>query len=103
MTTTAEKSGQFILGDRSVHRIGYGAMQLSGPHIMGPPADRDAAIAVLRRAVEPGGDHIDTSGYYGPPRTNQIIRQAPHPPPPHPTIATHGGAPPPPGRPRPPG
>ncbi|MFQ1000641.1 oxidoreductase [Modestobacter sp. SSW1-42] len=78
-TPTAEKSGQFALGDRTVHRIGYGAMQLSGPHVMGPPADRDAAVAVLRRAVELGVDHIDTSDYYGPHVTNEIIREALHP------------------------
>jgi pyridoxine 4-dehydrogenase len=92
MTTTAEKSGQFTLGDRSVHRIGYGAMQLSGPHIMGPPADRDAAIAVLRRAVELGVDHIDTSDYYGPHVTNEIIREALHPYPDGLTIVTKIGA-----------
>jgi pyridoxine 4-dehydrogenase len=92
MTTTAEKSGQYTLGDRSVHRIGYGAMQLSGPHIMGPPADRDAAIAVLRRAVELGVDHIDTSDYYGPHVTNEIIREALHPYPEHLTIVTKIGA-----------
>jgi aryl-alcohol dehydrogenase-like predicted oxidoreductase len=92
MTTTAEKSGQFTLGDRTVHRIGYGAMQLSGPHIMGPPADRDGAIAVLRRAVELGVDHIDTSDYYGPHVTNEIIREALHPYPEHLTIVTKIGA-----------
>jgi pyridoxine 4-dehydrogenase len=92
MTTTAEKSGQYLLGDRAVHRIGYGAMQLSGPHIMGPPADRDAAIAVLRRAVELGVDHIDTSDYYGPHVTNQIIREALHPYPEELTIVTKVGA-----------
>src|SRR3954471_2368776 len=74
--TTAERSGQSTLGDRSVHRLGYGAMQLAGPHVMGPPADRDAAVAVLRRAVELGVDHIDTSDYYGPHVTNEIIREA---------------------------
>ena len=79
MTTTAEKSGQFQLGDQTVHRIGYGAMQLSGSHVMGPPADRDGAIAVLRRAVELGVDHIDTSDYYGPHVTNELIREALHP------------------------
>ncbi len=63
---TAERSGQFPLGDRSVNRIGYGAMELAGPNVTGPPADRDAAVAVLRRAVELGIDHIDTSGHYGP-------------------------------------
>src|SRR3954452_22223907 len=92
MTTTAEKSGQFPLGDRSVHRIGYGAMQLAGPHVMGPPADRDGAIAVLRRAVELGVDHIDTSDYYGPHVTNEIIREALHPYPPDLTIVTKIGA-----------
>jgi pyridoxine 4-dehydrogenase len=92
MTTTAEKSGQFTLGDRSVHRIGYGAMQLAGPHVMGPPRDRDAAVAVLRRAVELGVDHIDTSDYYGPHVTNEIIREALHPYPEHLTIVTKIGA-----------
>jgi pyridoxine 4-dehydrogenase len=92
MTTTAEKSGQFPLGDRTVHRIGYGAMQLSGPNIMGPPADRDGAIAVLRRAVELGVDHIDTSDYYGPHLTNEIIREALHPYPDELTIVTKVGA-----------
>jgi pyridoxine 4-dehydrogenase len=92
MTTTAEKSGQYTLGDRSVHRIGYGAMQLAGPHVMGPPRDRDAAVAVLRRAVELGVDHIDTSDYYGPHVTNEIIREALHPYPEHLTIVTKIGA-----------
>jgi pyridoxine 4-dehydrogenase len=92
MTTTAEKSGQFPLGDRTVHRIGYGAMQLSGPHVMGPPRDRDAAVAVLRRAVELGVDHIDTSDYYGPHVTNEIIREALHPYPDELTIVTKIGA-----------
>jgi len=78
-TPTAASSGQFALGDRTVHRIGYGAMQLAGPHVMGPPAERDAAVAVLRRAVELGVDHIDTSDYYGPHVTNEIIREALHP------------------------
>ena len=92
MTTTAEKSGTYALGDRSVHRVGYGAMQLAGPHVMGPPADRDAAIAVLRRAVELGVDHIDTSDYYGPHVTNEIIREALHPYPDELTIVTKVGA-----------
>ncbi|MGY1845500.1 oxidoreductase [Modestobacter sp. SYSU DS0875] len=91
-TPTAEKSGQFPLGDRTVHRIGYGAMQLSGPHVMGPPADREGAVAVLRRAVELGVDHIDTSDYYGPHVTNEIIREALHPYPEHLTIVTKVGA-----------
>ncbi|QXG75359.1 oxidoreductase [Modestobacter sp. L9-4] len=91
-TPTAESSGQFALGDRTVHRIGYGAMQLSGPHVMGPPADRDGAVAVLRRAVELGVDHIDTSDYYGPHVTNEIIREALHPYADDLTIVTKVGA-----------
>ena len=91
-TTTAERSGQFTLGDRTVNRMGYGAMQLAGPHVMGPPADRDAAVAVLRRAVELGVDHVDTSDYYGPHVTNEVIREALHPYPEHLTIVTKVGA-----------
>src|ERR687893_2989835 len=91
-TTTAERSGQFVLGDRTVHRLGYGAMQLAGPHVMGPPADRDAAVAVLRRAVELGVDHIDTSDYYGPHVTNEVIREALHPYPEQLVIVTKVGA-----------
>lgn len=72
-------SGTFKLGDRSVHRLGYGAMQLAGPGVFGPPKDRDAALAVLRAAVENGVDHIDTSDFYGPHVTNQLIREALHP------------------------
>jgi aryl-alcohol dehydrogenase-like predicted oxidoreductase len=92
MTTTAQKSGTYALGDRSVNRLGYGAMQLAGPHVMGPPADRDAAVAVLRRAVELGVNHIDTSDYYGPHVTNEIIREALHPYPDELTIVTKVGA-----------
>src|SRR3954454_19107543 len=92
MTVTAEKSGQFALGDLKAHRIGYGAMQLAGPHVMGPPADREAAIAVLPRAVELGADHIDTSDYYGPHVTNEIIRESLHPSPDELTIVTKVGA-----------
>ena len=88
----AERSGQFTLGDVGVHRIGYGAMQLAGPHVMGPPADRDGAVAVLRRAVELGVDHIDTSDYYGPHVTNEIIREALHPYPDDLVIVTKVGA-----------
>src|SRR4051812_20428865 len=91
-TPTAEKSGQFTLGDRTVNRIGYGAMQLAGPHVMGPPADREGAVAVLRRAVELGVDHIDTSDYYGPYVTNEIIREALHPYPENLVIVTKVGA-----------
>ena len=89
---TADRSGQFLLGDRTVHRMGYGAMQLAGPHVMGPPADRDAAIAVLRRAVELGVDHIDTSDYYGPHVVNELIREALHPYPEDLVIVTKVGA-----------
>ena len=74
-----ETAGTFTLGDRTVNRLGYGAMQLAGPHVFGPPKDRDAAIAVLRTAVESGVNHIDTSDFYGPHVTNQIIREALHP------------------------
>jgi aryl-alcohol dehydrogenase-like predicted oxidoreductase len=93
MTTfSAERSGQFTLGDRPVNRLGYGAMQLAGPHVMGPPADRAGAIAVRRRAVELGVDHLDTSDYYGPHTTNEVIREALHPYPEDLTIATKVGA-----------
>src|SRR3954471_15085061 len=92
MSITAEKSGQFPLGDRTVNRIGYGAMKLAGPGVMGPPDDRAGAVAVLRRAVELGVDHIDTSDYYGPYVTNQIIREALHPYPDNLTIVTKVGA-----------
>ncbi|MCA8885624.1 MAG: aldo/keto reductase family oxidoreductase [Hyphomonadaceae bacterium] len=69
----------FKLGDRIVRRMGYGAMQLAGPGVFGPPKDRGAAIAVLRAAVDAGVNHIDTSDYYGPYVTNEIIREALHP------------------------
>jgi aryl-alcohol dehydrogenase-like predicted oxidoreductase len=92
MTTTAEKSGEFHLGDRRVHRLGYGAMQLAGPGVMGPPADRDTAVAVLRRAVELGVDHIDTSDYYGPYVVNELIREALHPYPDDLVLVTKVGA-----------
>lgn len=69
----------FRLGSRDVKRLGYGAMQLAGPGVYGPPKDRAAAVAVLRAALEAGVDHIDTSDFYGPHVTNQIIREALHP------------------------
>jgi len=69
----------FRLGDRNVKRIGYGAMQLAGPGVFGPPKDRDAALNVLREAVASGVDHIDTSDFYGPHVTNRLIRDALHP------------------------
>jgi len=77
--TNLIKSGTFSLGDRKVTRIGYGAMQLAGPGVFGPPKDHDEALAVLREAVASGVDHIDTSDFYGPHVTNQLIREALHP------------------------
>src|ERR671933_549854 len=68
-----------MLGHHVVRRIGFGAMQLAGPGVFGPPPDRDAARAVLRRAVALGVDHIDTSQYYGPDVVNELIREALHP------------------------
>jgi pyridoxine 4-dehydrogenase len=73
---TIDQAGTFTLGGRIVKRFGYGAMQLAGPGVFGPPRDRDAAVAVLREAVALGINHIDTSDFYGPHITNQIIREA---------------------------
>ena len=85
--------GTFALGgDLTVTRIGYGAMQLAGPHVFGPPADREAAVAVLREAVDLGITHIDTADFYGPHVTNQIIREALHPYPADLHIVTKVGA-----------
>ncbi len=93
MATTELPGGTFSLADElSVTRVGYGAMQLAGPHVFGPPADRDEAVAVLREAVALGINHIDTSDYYGPHITNQIIREALHPYPEDLTIVTKVGA-----------
>jgi aryl-alcohol dehydrogenase-like predicted oxidoreductase len=78
--------------DLTVTRMGYGAMQLAGPHVFGPPADRDAAVAVLRAAVELGITHIDTSDYYGPYVTNEIIKEALHPYPDELRLVTKVGA-----------
>ncbi|KIQ60146.1 MULTISPECIES: aldo/keto reductase family oxidoreductase [Pseudomonas] len=75
----ADKAGTFLLGDRAVKRMGYGAMQLAGPHVFGPPKDPAAAVAVLREAVASGVNHIDTADFYGPHVTNQLIREALHP------------------------
>lgn len=72
-------AGTFTMGDLTVARMGYGAMQLAGPHVFGPPADRDAAVAVLREARTLGINHLDTSDFYGPHVTNEIIREALHP------------------------
>ena len=77
--TATDFAATFTLGDRIVHRLGFGAMQLAGPHAFGPPRDRATCIAVLREAVARGVDHIDTSDYYGPHVTNDIIREALHP------------------------
>lgn len=90
--STVQKSGTFKLGSHTVKRLGYGAMQLAGPHVFGPPKDRDAAIAVLREAVASGVDHIDTSDYYGPHVTNQLIREALAPYPQDLVIVTKIGA-----------
>ena len=81
-----------FLGDKPVHRIGFGAMQLAGPGVFGPPADPDAARAVLRRAIELGVDHIDTSQYYGPDVVNELIREALHPYPDNLRLVTKVGA-----------
>jgi aryl-alcohol dehydrogenase-like predicted oxidoreductase len=87
-----DKAGEFTLGDRMVRRLGYGAMQLAGPGVFGPPKDHDAAIAVLREAVESGVNHIDTSDFYGPHVTNRLIREALAPYPDDLTIVTKVGA-----------
>jgi len=84
--------GTYQLGDLTVTRVGYGAMQLAGPGVFGPPADRDEAIAVLRAVVELGITHIDTSDFYGPYVTNEIIREALHPYPDDLHIVTKVGA-----------
>ncbi|MFJ5179469.1 aldo/keto reductase family oxidoreductase [Streptomyces griseoviridis] len=77
--STALPGGTWLLGDLTVTRFGYGAMQLAGPGVMGPPADPDGALAVLREAVGLGITHIDTAGAYGPRVTNRLIREALHP------------------------
>src|SRR6185312_16042640 len=74
--TDITAAGSFRLGNRTVNRLGYGAMQLAGPGVFGPPKDRDAAVSVLREAVANGVNHIDTADFYGPHVTNQIIREA---------------------------
>ena len=77
--SSIDQSGSFTLGDRKVKRLGYGAMQLAGPGVFGPPKDHDTALAVLREAIASGVNHIDTSDFYGPHVTNQLIREALHP------------------------
>ncbi|HEY8551575.1 MAG TPA: aldo/keto reductase family oxidoreductase [Vicinamibacterales bacterium] len=92
MSSTSNVPRTFTLGDRTVNRVGYGAMQLAGPGVFGPPGDRAAAIAVLREAVARGVNHIDTSDYYGPHVTNQLIREALAPYPQNLVIVTKVGA-----------
>jgi aryl-alcohol dehydrogenase-like predicted oxidoreductase len=90
--STIDQAGTFRLGSRTVRRLGYGAMQLAGPGVFGPPPDHEAALAVLREALALGVDHIDTSDFYGPHITNQLIREALHPYPEGLTIVTKIGA-----------
>jgi pyridoxine 4-dehydrogenase len=92
MTKQTNLGGSFTLGNFSVNRLGYGAMQLAGPGVWGPPRDPDAAVQVLREAIESGVNHIDTSDYYGPYVTNQIIQRALHPYPKGLVIVTKVGA-----------
>ncbi len=94
MTTHTDLGGSFTLPgtSMSLNRVGYGAMQLAGPQVFGPPRDRNAAVAVLREAVAAGVNHIDTSDYYGPHVTNQIIKEALHPYPDGLVLVTKVGA-----------
>ena len=90
--SSIDQSGTFVLGTRTVKRLGYGAMQLAGPGVFGPPKDRNAALAVLREAVARGVNHIDTSDFYGPHSTNRLIREALAPYPDDLVIVTKIGA-----------
>ena len=90
--TDIKAAGTSMLGDRPVTRLGYGAMQLAGPGVFGPPRDHQEALTVLRTAIEAGVDHIDTSDFYGPHVTNQLIKEALHPYPENLTIVTKVGA-----------
>ncbi len=92
LSATLGSSFTLLNPSRTVNRLGYGAMQLAGPQVWGPPRDVDAAIAVLREAVESGVNHIDTSDFYGPHVTNHIIKQALHPYPDDLVIVTKVGA-----------
>lgn len=92
MNTPSMRTSTYRLGNRLDNRMGYGAMQLAGPGVFGPPKDRKAALAVLREAVGSGVDHIDTSDYYGPHVTNQLIREGLHPYPKELVIVTKIGA-----------
>ena len=90
--STIDQAGTFTFGDRTVKRLGYGAMRLAGPGVFGPPKHHDAALAVLRAAVEGGVNHIDTSDFYGPHVTNRLIREALAPYPDDLVIVTKIGA-----------
>jgi pyridoxine 4-dehydrogenase len=90
--TTSLPGGTWTMGDLTVSRFGYGAMQLAGPGVMGPPADHDGALAVLREVVDLGITHVDTADAYGPAHTNQLIRQALHPYPDSLHVVTKVGA-----------
>lgn len=87
-----DSSGSYLLGDRKVRRLGYGAMQLAGPGVFGPPRDPETALAVLREAIARGVNHLDTSDFYGPHVTNHLIRKALHPYPDDLVIVTKIGA-----------
>jgi aryl-alcohol dehydrogenase-like predicted oxidoreductase len=90
--SNSDRSGTFNLGGRQVRRLGYGAMQLAGPGVFGPPKDRDTALAVLREAVARGVNHLDTSDFYGPHVTNRLIHEALAPYPDDLVIVTKVGA-----------
>jgi aryl-alcohol dehydrogenase-like predicted oxidoreductase len=90
--STTDSAGSFRLGGRTVNRLGYGAMQLAGPGVFGPPKDHDTALKVLRSAIGSGVNHIDTSDFYGPHVTNRLIREALHPYPDNLVIVTKVGA-----------
>ncbi|MBD8556040.1 aldo/keto reductase family oxidoreductase [Rhizobium sp. CFBP 8762] len=90
--TTLQNTSTYTLAGRPIKRLGYGAMQLAGPGVFGPPKDRDAALNVLREAISLGVDHIDTSDFYGPHITNQLIKEALHPYPNDLLIVTKIGA-----------
>src|SRR4029077_7308374 len=77
--SNAATAGSFALGRRRVNRVGYGAMQLAGDNVFGPPRDRDEAVRVLRAAIDSGINHIDTAQYYGPGVVNELLREALHP------------------------
>lgn len=79
MIRAFDAAASFQLGDRTIPRMGYGAMQLAGPHVFGPPKDKGSALPVFLEAVAQAGNHIDTSDFYGPYVTNQLIPEALHP------------------------